>query len=81
VPDESVNELVIQRLSLYLGPHTARMAMKTFAKQALGLPPDQVLFVDAPKLLAALRPMLRTLLGSDHAEAVVRELTIACEGR
>jgi hypothetical protein len=76
----SVAEVVVKRLTVHLGPHTARVAMKTCAKQALGLAPELVMAPDAPKVLEALRPMLRTLLGSDHGEAIIRELTLALRG-
>ena len=46
------------------------MAIRTFAKQALGVTPDQVNPGDAGKLLDAMRPMLNTLLGKEHAETV-----------
>ena len=46
------------------------MAIKTFAKQALGLAPDQLRVPDTPKLLDAMRPMLSTLIGKQCVEDV-----------
>ena len=59
-----------RHLAPYLGQHTAAMAMKTFAKQALGIAPDQLQTPDTPKLLEALRPMLSTLVGKQRAEEI-----------
>jgi hypothetical protein len=65
------------RLAEYLGPHTARSAVKTFAKNALCRAPEDVRLDDVPRLLEALRPMLRTLLGhaisDDILESLARE--------
>jgi hypothetical protein len=69
---ESVAAIFARHLSAYIGHHTAPMAIKTFAKQALGVTPDQVHRANAGKLLDAMRPMLNTLLGKDHAEEVVK---------
>lgn len=65
---------MFRQLSEYLGPHTARTAIKTFADKSLGKPPEQVTRLDAPKLLAALKPMLRTLLGADECEALLHAI-------
>ena len=62
-------------LARYLGPHTARTALKTFSDKSLGKPPEQVTRVDAPKLLQALRPMLRTLIGADECDVVLQQVT------
>ncbi len=56
-------EQVATRLAEYLGPNTARAAVRTFAQSALGMAPESLRPVDVPRLLTALRPMLRTLLG------------------
>lgn len=67
---ESVAAIFARHLAGYIGQHTAPMAIRTFAKQALGVTPDQVHPGDAGKLLDAMRPMLNTLLGKEHAETV-----------
>jgi hypothetical protein len=61
------------RLATLLGPNMARSAMRTFCARALGKAPDQLTAAEAPKLLAALRPSLRTLLGAETAERVLDE--------
>ena len=59
---------------MYLGPHTGRVAVKTFAQRALGRGPDTLTASDVPTLEQALRPMLRTLLGGARAELVLAEI-------
>jgi hypothetical protein len=67
-------EVIRDRLSVYLGPHTARTALRTFSQRTFGIAPEQVSLVQIPQLLDALRPALRTLLGSEQTEAVIRSL-------
>jgi hypothetical protein len=71
-------EVILDRLTPYLGPHTAKNAVKTFSQRALGLPPENVSLSHVPELLAALKPALTTLLGQaacDHLlESLKREL-------
>jgi hypothetical protein len=73
--DHSIAELIADGLASYLGPHMARNAVKTFATKALGRPPEMLVRADAEPLLRALKPMLRTLLGAQQAEAVIENLT------
>lgn len=65
---------VAARLAVYLGPHTGRVAVKTFALKALGRGPETLTRGDLPALEQALRPMLRTLLGGARAELVLSEI-------
>jgi hypothetical protein len=62
------------RLAPLLGPNTARTAVRTFSQRATGGPPEALTAADAPKLLAALRPTLRTLLGASTAEQLLAEI-------
>jgi len=70
----NVTDQIVERLSTYLGPNTARVAVQTFARKSLGKAPEQVTAADAPALLEALRPMLRTLVGADSTDALLRSL-------
>ncbi|MGZ3408556.1 MAG: hypothetical protein ACXVAN_19030 [Polyangia bacterium] len=72
---QAPHEIVFRHLARYLGPHTARTALKTFSERSLQKPPELVTRLDAPKLLLALRPMLRTLIGADECEAVLQQVT------
>jgi len=65
-----VAAIFARHLAAYIGQHTAPMAIKTFAKQALGLAPDELRIPDTTKLLDAMRPMLSTLVGTQRAEEV-----------
>jgi hypothetical protein len=64
------------RLARYLGPHTARVAVKTFAARALSLEPEALRPRDVPALANALRPMLRTLVGKERSEVVVQQILL-----
>ncbi len=64
-------DIVSEQLAIYLGPHTARSAVKTFAQKALKKVPDELTPADMPQLLLALRPMLRTLVGGRKSEDIL----------
>ncbi len=68
-------DIIADGLASYLGPHMARNAVKTFSTKALGRPPEMLVQSDIEPLLRALKPMLRTLLGAQQAEAVIEHLT------
>lgn len=68
-------EIISERLAVYLGPNTARTALKTFSDRALGVAPDAVTRQQAPHLLEALRPMLKTLLGAAQSDAILKDLS------
>ena len=68
----TIADRAAERLAPFLGPHTARTAVKTFTQRALGRGPETLTLADVPALAAALKPMLRTLVGKDRGEAVVR---------
>jgi hypothetical protein len=67
-------ERIIQKLTVHLGPHVARIAMKTFAKQALSRSPDTITAADVPKLLESMRSMLVVMMGREAAAVVVEEI-------
>ena len=67
--------MIQAQLSVYLGPHTARNALRTFSAKALGVEPEQVTREDVPRLLKALHPVLRTLLGAARGDLLIERLT------
>lgn len=69
-------EIVRDRLSRYLGPNTARTAVKTFSHKATGLPPEALSTAQVKLLLDALRPMLKTLLGAVQCDRILTQLTV-----
>ncbi len=67
-------ERIQARLAEYLGEHTARVAVKTFSERALGVAPAELRPTDVPRLVDALRPMLRTLAGATRAEQLLSDV-------
>ncbi|BDG09489.1 hypothetical protein [Anaeromyxobacter paludicola] len=67
-------QIIFDQLSVHLGPHTARTALRTFCERALGVAPESVTREQAPRVLEALRPMLKTLLGAAQSEALLDQL-------
>lgn len=72
-------EVLRDRLAVYLGPHTARTALKTFADKKLNMTPEQMTASDARQLVEALRPMLKTLVGAAQCERIVSQLNLELE--
>jgi len=75
----SAADVFAEELARWLGPHTARRAVRTFALRALGTTPEQLLQRDVSRLSAALRPMLKTLLGNSQSEQVLRAVAARFE--
>lgn len=71
---EHFTEVVFRELAHYLGPHTARSALRTSSRRALNRDPEALGLEDARPLLDALRPMLRTLLGQARCEDLISNL-------
>jgi hypothetical protein len=67
------SEVVLDYIAIYLGPATARAAM-TACCRAIGRAPETVQLQDVPRLLAALRPMLGTLLGGSSCQILLRRI-------
>ncbi len=70
----SIADCVAERLARLLGPHTGRVAVKVFSRRALGRGPETLTRADLAALAEALRPMLRTLVGTQKAEVVVQQI-------
>lgn len=70
----TIAERVAARLAGFLGPHTARVAVRTFSMRGLGRGPETLEVADIPTLTATMRPMLRTLVGKDRCEMVVAQI-------
>lgn len=71
----AIADRIAARLALYLGPHTGRVAVKTFSLKALGRGPETLTLEDVPALQAALRPMLRTFVGRSQCEIVLQQIS------
>jgi hypothetical protein len=72
-------DVLRDRLAVYLGPHTARTALRTFADKTLAGPPEHMSSVEARRLVEALRPMLKTLVGAAQCERIVSQLNVELE--
>jgi hypothetical protein len=70
----AIADRVAARLSLYLGPHTGRAAVKTCARKALGRGAETLTLGDLPALQQALRPMLRTFVGRAQCEVLLEQI-------
>lgn len=65
-------EKIASRLATYLGPHTGRAAVKTYTQKALGRGAETLQCADVPAVVEALRPMLKTFLGRERSDVVLR---------
>jgi hypothetical protein len=63
---------IAARLAVYLGPHTARAAVKTYAQKALGRGAETLRSEDVPAVIVALRPMLKTFIGRERCETLLK---------
>lgn len=70
----AIADRVAARLSVYLGAHTGRAAVKTCARKALGRGAETLTLQDVPALQQALRPMLRTFVGRAQCEVVLEQI-------
>jgi hypothetical protein len=73
-PKQQPAEYIQRRIAAYVGNHTARLAVRTFSQKALGCAPEAILAPQAPTLVLALRPLLRSMLGNEPAEKLVTTL-------
>lgn len=69
---EPLTETVISKLAVHLGPHVARMTVKSFAKKVGA--PDQLTVAHLPKLIEEIRPMLNVMIGKGASESVVADI-------
>ena len=67
-------ELLRERVARYLGPNTARNALKIFSERTFGVPAEALRVPQVLELAEALRPMLRTLLGAGQAEQLLESI-------
>lgn len=72
--ERAPSDIIQDRLAVYLGPHTAKTAVRTFSQRTCGVGPEQLTRPQAVKLLEGLRPALRTLLGSAKTDVVLQDL-------
>lgn len=71
---EPIAEAVISKLSVHLGPHVAKMAVRLFAKKAGVDGYEHLTAAHLPRLLEELRPMLNVMIGRGPSESVVADI-------
>ncbi len=67
-------QIIFDQLAVHLGPNTARTALRLFCDRAVGVRPEAMTRAEAPRVLEALRPMLKTLIGPSQSDAVIEQL-------
>ena len=67
---------MIAALSPHVGPHTAKNAVRTFAKRTLNMAPEAMTVEDAVKVLESLQATLAALVGTNAAKDIVETLTV-----
>ena len=72
-------DVVRDRLSVFLGPNTARTALRTFALKSVGAVAEELTVAQAKIVVEALRPMLKTLVGAAQCERIVAQLGVELE--
>lgn len=78
-PASSAIDRLQKRLAVYVGPHTARLSLKTFAQKQFGVAPAELPPAALPDLVRSLRPLLRSMLGDEDSEKLSRMLLLECE--
>ena len=73
-PGETPLERVQKRLAQYVGPHTARLSIKTFAQKSFGTAPEKLSAAELPEMVRALRPLVRSVLGDAGGERLLKML-------
>lgn len=77
--ETKISEIVIGKLSVHIGPNVAKMALRTFAKKA-GVPSaDDLSAAHLPGLIQEMRPILNVMIGRTPADAVLTDITRACQ--
>jgi hypothetical protein len=75
---EPAIERLQRRLAVFVGPHTARLSLKTFAQKQFGMAPADLPLSALPELVKSLKPLLRSMLGESDGEKLSRLLLMEC---
>ncbi len=74
----SAGDDIAAALACWIDPDTARAMVRTLSDRVLGCRPHEIAPQDEARLLEALRPVLRTLLGEGAVEHAVARLERVC---
>jgi hypothetical protein len=75
MPEQTIADLIISKLSVPLGPNVARMAIKSFARKNGAGAPEHLTVADVPKLIDEIRPMLNVMIGKAPTEAMIVDIS------
>lgn len=75
---EPIAETVIAKLSVHLGPHVAKMTVRSFAKKVGA---EQLTLAHVPGLIEDIRPMLNVMIGKGPSESVVADIERVTAGK
>ncbi len=78
---EPIVEVVIAKLSVHLGPHVAKMAVRSFAKKAGVDGYEHLTAAHVPRLIEDIRPMLNVMIGKGPSASVVADIERTSAGR
>ena len=73
-PRDTPVEQLQRRLAQYVGPHTARISLRTFANKHFNAEPADLPPSALPDLIRSLRPLLRSMLGEADSDRLLRLL-------
>ena len=71
---EPIADVVIAKLSVHLGPHVAKMAVRLFAKKAGVDGYEHLTAAHVPRLIEEIRPMLNVMIGKGPSASVVADI-------
>jgi hypothetical protein len=70
------HEVLQSRLAIYLGPHTAKSAVRLCSARMFQRAPDELDTEDVRRMVESFRPMLKTLLGVEHCDKILALLAV-----
>ena len=75
MPERTIADIIIEKLSVPLGPNVAKMAIRSFAKKSGMSGPEKLTVADVPKLIEEIRPMLNVMIGKAPTEAMLADIS------
>ena len=70
------HEVLQSRLAIYLGPHTARNAVKLCSARMFQRTPDELGTEEVRRMVESFRPILKTLLGGEHCDKILSQVAL-----
>ena len=79
MPEPAIADAIIAKLSVHLGPHVAKMALKSFARKVAVPNQEHLTAAHIPDLIHDIRPMLNVMIGKGPSEVVVADIQRAAK--